>query len=430
MDVVGEFGAIEPGTDLPRYARDLVRMHDAVIGGGRSPLRPRTLVARSWSRVLAAGLVPDQANARTVLGLDEVERRRRMSPLAGVIGELMQVIAGVADASQLIMVVTDADGVVLWRAGSPRVRNRADSLGFQEGATWTESIVGTNAIGTAIAEASPVQLFSGEHFEQSQHPWYCTAAPIHDPRTGELLGVVDVSGPALTLHPALTALVGAGARLAEGQIARLQQDQLERLRTTAMPTLSALTGPALLVDEHGWVAHATGVAATQRIAIPNAERAVHVPGLGVCSAEPLRGGWLVRPLGAGAHTGIRMNLDLSGAPVVSAVGGESDWRSSLSVRHAEILLLLQLRGRRGMTVAELSHALYGDPDHAVAVRAELSRLRRVLGSIIESRPYRLEASVHLTLTLGDIDRLADCAFVRGSTSPGIRALAGAGSTLD
>src|SRR5690606_15844804 len=105
MDVVGEFGAIEPGTDLPRYARDLVRMHDAVIGGGRSPLRPRTLVARSWSRVLAAGLVPDQANARTVLGLDEVERRRRMSPLAGVIGELMQVIAGVADASQLIMVV-------------------------------------------------------------------------------------------------------------------------------------------------------------------------------------------------------------------------------------------------------------------------------------------------------------------------------------
>src|SRR5690606_7862693 len=170
------------------------------------------------------------------------------------------------------------------------VRNRADSLGFQEGATWTESIVGTNAIGTAIAEASPVQLFSGEHFEQSQHPWYCTAAPIHDPRTGELLGVVDVSGPALTLHPALTALVGADARLAEGQIARLQQDQLERLRTTAMPTLSALTGPALLVDEHGWVAHATGVAATQRIAIPNAERAVHVPGLGVCSAEPLRGG--------------------------------------------------------------------------------------------------------------------------------------------
>jgi hypothetical protein len=61
------------------------------------------------------------------------------------------------------------------------------------------------------------------------------------------------------------------------------------------------------------------------------------------------------------------------------------------------------------------------------VRAELSRLRRVLGSIIESRPYRLEASVSLDLTLGDVDRLADCAFVRTSTSPGIRALAGAGT---
>ncbi|WP_280232252.1 GAF domain-containing protein [Nocardia cyriacigeorgica] len=423
---MGEFGAIEPGTDLPRYARDLVRMHDAVIGGGRSPLRPRTLVAKSWSRVLAAGLVPDQANARTVLGLEDVERRRRSSPLAGVIGELTQVVAGVADASQLIMVVTDADGVVLWRAGSPRVRHRADSLGFQEGATWTESVVGTNAIGTALAEAAPVQLFSGEHFEQSQHPWYCTAAPIHDPRTGELLGVVDVSGPALTLHPAITALVGAGARLAEGQIARLQQERLERLRTTAMPGLSTVRGPALLVDEHGWVAHATGIATTQRIAIPNAERAVHVPGLGICSAEPLRGGWLVRPLGAGGGSGIRLELDLSGAPVVTAVGGESDWRSALSVRHAEILLLLHLRGSRGLTVAELSRAIYGDPDHAVAVRAELSRLRRVLGSIIESRPYRLEPSVRLSVRLGDTDRLADCAFVRTSTAPGVRALMGAG----
>ena len=36
--------------------------------------------------------------------------------------------------------------------------------------------VGTNAIGTALAEAAPVQLFSAEHFEQAQHPWYCTAA--------------------------------------------------------------------------------------------------------------------------------------------------------------------------------------------------------------------------------------------------------------
>ncbi|MBF6358856.1 GAF domain-containing protein [Nocardia farcinica] len=416
---MGEFSAITPGTDLPRYARDLVRMHDAVIGGGRSPMRPRTVVARSWSRVLAAGLVPDRPNERMVLPLSEVERRRRESPLGAVIGEVTQLIEGIADAAQMLMVVSDADGVVLWRAGSTKVRHRADGLGFQEGARWTEPAVGTNAIGTALAEAEPVQLVAGEHFEQSQHPWYCTAAPVHDPRTGELIGVVDVSGPALTLHPTITALIGAAVRLAEGQLARYQQERLERLRTASMPALSAVRGPALLVDEHGWVAHAVGVAAGRRIAVPDAVRAVHVPGLGLCEAEPLNSGWLVRPRSVDDR--IRLTLDLSGAPVLVA-RGESDWRRTLSTRHAEILLLLDRCGAAGMTVAALSAALYGDPDHAVAVRAELSRLRRVVGSVVESRPYRLAPAVELTVSCGGLE-VAESAFVRESSSPGVRALA-------
>ena len=50
------------------------------------------------------------------------------------------------------------------------MRVQADRLGFSEGAVWTEMTVGTNAIGTALAEQAPVQLFSAEHFEQQQHP--------------------------------------------------------------------------------------------------------------------------------------------------------------------------------------------------------------------------------------------------------------------
>ncbi|PPJ31792.1 diguanylate cyclase [Nocardia nova] len=421
---MGSFEAITPGTDLPRYARDLVRMHDAVIGGGRPPLRPRTVVARSWSRVLAAGLAPDRTNTRAILPLDEIEQRRRASPLQEVIGDLSRILTGVADSSQMMMVVADADGIVLWRSGAARVRGRADELGFREGATWTETTVGTNAIGTALAEAVPVQLFSGEHFEQSQHPWYCTAAPLHDPRTGDLLGVVDVSGPALTLHPTVTALVSAAVEIAQGQLLHRQHERLQRLRDSAMPTLAALRGPALIIDRHGWVAHATGVAPTRRIAIPNAQRAVQVPGLGLCSAEPLAEGWLLRP--AATDTRIRMILDLSGAPLVRSIGGETDWHTPLSRRHAEILLLLHRRGRRGMSVTELSTAIHGDPDHAVAIRAELSRLRRILGSVIESRPYRISAAVEFRLELGECATLADCAFLRGAAPTLLRALTGDG----
>ena len=375
-------------------------MHDAVIAGGRSVLQPRPLVARSWSRVLRAGLDPDGGNPRDPLPTEQVLARRRASPISLVVDELRQIITSVADASQFLMVVTDADGIILWREGAARVRNRADGLGFAEGAEWTEDLVGTNAIGTALAEASPVQLFSAEHFEADQHPWYCTAAPLHDPRTGELLGIVDVSGPAMTLHPAIIALVETAVRLAEAQLWRHHEQRLERLRQSAAPLLASVEGPVLLVDDHGWVAHTAGVAAQSRIAVPRAERPLTVPGLGLCLPEPVADGWLVRP--TGRETRIVMTLDLTGPPAV-AVEGDRPWRSALTARHAEILRLLHRAGRSGMTAAALSQAMHGDAAHVVAVRAEVSRLRRVLGGVVESQPYRISPAVHLTeLSGGDV----------------------------
>ena len=400
---MGDFSAIRPGTDLPSYARELVRMHDAVIAGGRSVLQPRPLVARSWSRVLRAGLDPDGRNPRDPLPTEQVLARRRASPISLVVDELRQIITSVADASQFLMVVTDADGIILWREGAARVRNRADGLGFAEGAEWTEDLVGTNAIGTALAEASPVQLFSAEHFEADQHPWYCTAAPIHDPRTGELLGIVDVSGPAMTLHPAIIALVETAVRLAESQLWRHHELRLERLRQAA--------APAARVGRRGRCCSSTttagwrtpsGVAAQARIAVPRAERPAHGPGPRAVPAGAGRGraGWCGRP---GRETRHRDD------PRPDRTARGRRWRGTgrgaapLTARHAEILRLLHRAGRSGLTAAALSQAMYGDAEHVVAVRAEVSRLRRVLGGVVESQPYRISPAVQLTeLSGGDV----------------------------
>jgi hypothetical protein len=392
---VDSVSAIRPGTDLPSHARALLRMHDTVIAGGRSSMRPRGVVARSWSRVLRGGLDPDRGARRDPLPVEEVQRRRRESPLSLVIDELRQILCSVADASQFLMVVTDADGVILWREGAARVRARADGLAFAEGAEWTEEHVGTNAIGTALAEAAPVQLFSAEHFEQQQHPWYCTAAPMHDPRTGALLGIIDVSGPAFTLHPTILALVETAVRLEEAQLWRHHETGLERLRVAAAPVLASVGGPLLLVDEHGWVAHAEGAAPLDRIAVPRACEPLTVPGLGLCMPEPLADGWLVRP--SGLDTRIVITLELSATPSVEVSGAQRQWRSPVSVRHAEILALLHGAGPAGLTATALSRAVHGDAEHVVTVRAEVSRLRRRLGGIVESRPYRIAAGVDMTV---------------------------------
>jgi hypothetical protein len=355
------------------------------------------------------------------VGPTEVEQRRQTSPLVRVLPEMRASLTSVAEDARHVMVVTDAQGILLWREGSPAVRHKADALGFTEGANWSEGAVGTNAIGTALAEAAPVQIFSAEHFVRSHHTWTCTACPVHDPRTGELLGVIDVSGPAETVHPTTVALVCTSVRLAEASLWRQHEQRLDALRTVAAPLLSGVSGPGLVVDDHGWVAAVAGMAPLARVAAPRADQPITVHGVGLCQPEAVPGGWLLRasgPSNGAAPDRLRLRLRLDSRPPRAVVEGNSVWLHPLSTRHAEVLLLLATAGPSGMNAAELSRALYGDAEHLVTVRAELSRLRRTLGGLLEARPYRIASGVEVVLP-----ELAGCGFLARSTAPSVRELA-------
>jgi hypothetical protein len=401
--------AIRPGIDVGRHARMLARVHDALLSGDRPPADPRGLVARSWRRVRAQGVDPDLGDPPGPLDPLEVEQRRAASPLLRVLPELRAALTSVAEDARHIMVITDADGVLLWREGSVPVRRRADGLGFTEGANWSERVVGSNAIGTALAEAAPVQMFAAEHFVRSHHVWTCTACPVHDPRTGDLLGVVDVSGPAETVHPTTVALVGTAVKLAEASLWRQHEGRLEALRGVAAPLLSRLPGAGLVVDDHGWVAAVSGMPSLERIAVPRADRPIAVHGVGICVPEPVPGGWLLR---ATASTAMRLTFELDARPPRAIVDGSCRWVHPLSTRHAEVLVLLARAGAQGMDAGALSVALYGDRQHLVTVRAEMSRLRRTLGGLLLARPYRIAPEVEVVLP--------DPVRIPRSTAPGLR----------
>jgi hypothetical protein len=409
--------AIRPGTDVGRYARLLARTHDALLSGDRPPAAPRGLVARSWQRVQAQGVDPDRREPPGPLDATQVESRRAASPLHQVLPELRASLTAVAEDARHVMVVTDADGVLLWREGSTRVRHRADALGFTEGARWTEGAVGTNAIGTALAEGAPVQIFSAEHFVRSHHGWTCTACPVHDPRSGELLGVVDVSGPAETVHPTTVALVGTAVKLAEASLWRGHERRLDALRTVATPVLATGSGPGLVIDDHGWVAAVRGMPPVDRVAVPVAGGPVPVHGLGLCEPEAVPGGWLLRPA-SGGRSALRLTLELDVRPPRAVVAGTNVWVHPLSTRHAEVLLLLARAGRTGMDAAALSRALYGHVGNLVTIRAEVSRLRKAVGGVVLARPYRLAPEVEVVLP-----ELPTSPFVAASTAPAVRALA-------
>ena len=107
--------------------------------------------------------------------------------------------------------VTDPAGHLLWVEGDRTTRRLAERISLVPGALWSESAAGTNAMGTSLAVDHAVQVFSAEHVRASLHGWTCAAAPLHAARTGTLMGCVDLTGPANTVHPHSLALVSAAA---------------------------------------------------------------------------------------------------------------------------------------------------------------------------------------------------------------------------
>lgn len=405
--------------DSARAARVLSEVRSATLSGQRAPLAPRPVIEQSWGRMLRSGVDPDHDFRTGLLPVEEVRRRRESTALRHVLPVLQEGLLSVADVAHHIMVVADDEARVLWREGSSRVLRKADGTGFELGADWREDVIGTNGVGTPAVVRRPVQVFASEHFVRSQTSWTCTGAPITDPRDGRLIGVVDISGPLETMHPATLAWVTSVAKLAEARLREMHLTSLEQLRSVAAPVLARLGGRALVVDRDGWTAAVTGMPYANRIALPKSATAGRrwMPALGLCTLEPLADGWLIRaceePVPPGA-TRIVLDLAQPRRWSVTVSGGAGSWTHELSPRHAELLYLLALN-RTGRSAAGLAEDVFGDPARTVTVRAEMSRVRRYLGGFLEHRPYRFCEDAEVEVLLPD----DPCDLLPHSTAPAV-----------
>src|SRR3954466_12517822 len=163
----------------------------------------REAIADSWRRSYAAGVDPTGARlAPVITDEDETHDRWEEHPLGTAAPLIHDCLSAIADEAGYLIVVSDATGLLMSIEGSAGVRLRAASdMNFAEGTLWSEPGAGTNAIGTALAVDHAVQVFGPEHFSDPVQRWTCSAAPIHDPDTGELLGVIDLTGDLATVHP-------------------------------------------------------------------------------------------------------------------------------------------------------------------------------------------------------------------------------------
>lgn len=207
--------------------------HDAFVatgsvGAADGVVRP--LVLESWRRSLVGGRDPETMLAPFALTADELAELRDQHPLGAVMPVIRQLLVDEADLTGMIVAVSDAAGRLLWVEGNRGLRNRAERMNFVEGTSWREIDAGTNAPGTALAIDREVQIFRAEHLARTVTPWSCTAAPVHDPDTGSLLGVLDLTGGDPVAGPTSLALVRATVRAVESEL------RLNRLTRTVSTT--------------------------------------------------------------------------------------------------------------------------------------------------------------------------------------------------
>lgn len=364
------------------HARDDDGRRDATPHGDRS------WIPESWRRSRDAGVDPQIRAAPLAFDTDVLADARQIHPLGRHLPMLRRTLRDMADATAHLMVVSDAEGHVLWNEGPRAVRRRAEAIGLTAGFRWSEDAIGTNGIGTSLRLAAPVYVRGSEHLACVLHPWSCAAAPITDPDTGAVIGCVDISGTVGSLHPAVVALVEAAARLTEAQLTVEMNHRDDHLRARYVrhlhgdtQALVTPTGRILSAGPDGWCGG--------RVAAPQAGRRVALPDGRIAVAETLGQAFLLRTAGrADDRSSVVLRL-LGDEQPCAFVDGR---RVPLSLRHAELLALLALNPQ-GLSCEQYSLHLYGDAGNPATVRAEIHRLRAQLGDVVRAKPYRLDCDV-------------------------------------
>jgi transcriptional regulator of acetoin/glycerol metabolism len=172
----------------------------------------------------------------------------------------MEFLAEQTQGTDSMVILAGADGVVLTALGDLHFVDRAERVALRPGATWCEQVRGTNAIGTALAEAQPLVVHAGEHYLERNGFLTCAAAPILAPG-GTLMGALDISGDQRGYHRHTLGLVRSAVRMIEHRLFDTRHDPRHwsglRLRLHAHAEgLGTPTEGLLAVREDGLLAGA------------------------------------------------------------------------------------------------------------------------------------------------------------------------------
>lgn len=142
------------------------------------------------------GLDPDQPLPDIVLGgADLNERLEANARLLTFSQPVIENLYRQIDSPASTVLLTDRQGLILSAVGDSSFLDRAARVALSPGADWSEAVMGTNAIGTALVSGGIVAVQGQDHFLERNRFLTCVATPIFAP-TGGIAGILDFSSDA------------------------------------------------------------------------------------------------------------------------------------------------------------------------------------------------------------------------------------------
>jgi transcriptional regulator of acetoin/glycerol metabolism len=244
---------------------DLVRndWQSFVKNGELNTNHVRNDILKSWIRCKNASLNPYDDGRHP--SLDKVSFEESLSKkerLIRIAHPFMTNVYKFVKGTGFVVVLTNEEGYILEMFADDDVWSNPVTNNFFLGASWEETVAGTNAIGTALITKEAVQVSGSEHFCEKHHCLTCSAAPIFDV-SGELIGIIDISGSVEASHLHTLGMVVSAAESIMAQL-RIENKnvQLAMANRKLVNFFNMVSDGVLIVDSFGAIAEMNPAAET------------------------------------------------------------------------------------------------------------------------------------------------------------------------
>ena len=172
-------------------------------------------IRRSHERCKDIGINVDMVYSKKIISGEELQRKlEENTELIFTASPFMDQLYSFVKGSGFFAMLTDGEGCILNVIGDEDILDTAYRFKMVPGAYMDETSIGTNAMGTSIAEGRPLQISGKEHYISAYHRWTCSGAPIRNTKN-EIIGVIDLTGYSENVHLHTLGMVVAAANAIE-----------------------------------------------------------------------------------------------------------------------------------------------------------------------------------------------------------------------